>query len=87
MIPAMTVDAAQHWSQPIDFLYIDADHSAAGVLADLHAWVPHVRSGGLIAGDDYDHPRIPGSVQRGTRSSRAKTAFQRFSARIPTAFS
>lgn len=60
LIPAMTVDAAQYWSQPIDFLYIDADHSAAGVLADLHAWTPHVRSGGLIAGDDYDHPRYPG---------------------------
>lgn len=60
LIPAMTVEAARHWSEPIDFLYIDADHSYRGVSADLEAWVPHVKSGGLIVGDDYDHPRYPG---------------------------
>ena len=36
-----------------DAVYIDADHSKAGVLADLQAWVPKVRSGGVIAGHDY----------------------------------
>jgi predicted O-methyltransferase YrrM len=60
LIPAMTIDAARHWTQPIDFLYVDADHSHGAVLADLAAWVPHVRPGGLIVGDDYDHPRYPG---------------------------
>ena len=39
---------------------LDADHSHDGVLADLHAWVPYVKHGGVIAGDDYDHPRYPG---------------------------
>jgi len=60
LIPSMTVDAAAHWTQPIDCLYVDADHSYAGVMADLEAWVPHVRAGGLIAGDDYEHVRYPG---------------------------
>jgi predicted O-methyltransferase YrrM len=60
LIPATTVTAAQHWTQPIDFLYVDADHSEEGCCADLEAWVPHVKPGGLIAGDDYDHPRYPG---------------------------
>jgi predicted O-methyltransferase YrrM len=60
LIPAMTVDAAQCWTQPIDFLYVDADHGYDAVRADLAAWVPHVKPGGLIAGDDYDHPRYPG---------------------------
>lgn len=60
LIPAMTVDAARYWSQPIDFLYVDADHGYDGVWADLEAWVPHVRPGGLIVGDDYEHPRYPG---------------------------
>lgn len=60
LIPAMTVDAATFWSAPIDFLYVDADHSYEGVRADLVAWVPHVRPGGLIVGDDYEHPRYPG---------------------------
>jgi predicted O-methyltransferase YrrM len=60
LIPAMTGDAAHFWSEPIDFLYVDADHSLEGVRADLVGWYPHVRSGGLIVGDDYEHPRYPG---------------------------
>jgi len=63
LIPAMTVDAAKFWSEPIDFLYVDADHSYTGVWCDLVAWVPHVKSGGLIVGDDYEHPRYPGVKQ------------------------
>lgn len=60
LIPAMTTEAARYWDTPIDFLYVDADHSYKGVSADLEAWVPHVKPGGLIVGDDYDHPRYPG---------------------------
>lgn len=59
LIPAMIVDAAASWTQPIDFLYVDADHSYRGVMADLGAWVPHVRAGGLIAGDDYGSDLYP----------------------------
>lgn len=60
LIPAMTSDAARYWSQPIDFLYVDADHGYRGVLADLESWWPHVRPGGLIVGDDYEHSLYPG---------------------------
>jgi len=60
LIPASTQDAAQYWQGPIDCLYIDADHTYAAVLADLEAWVPHVRLGGLILGDDYGNPAFPG---------------------------
>ena len=60
LIVAPSLEAAQCWSEPIDFLYIDADHEYAQVLADLEAWVPHVREGGLIAGDDYANPGFPG---------------------------
>lgn len=60
LVPAMTSEAAKYWTEPIDFLYIDADHSYEGVLADLQAWVPHVKKGGVVAGDDYNHPRYPG---------------------------
>ena len=64
LIPATTADAAESWGGPvIDFLYVDADHSYAGVKQDLALWVPHVRPGGLIAGDDYDHPKYPGVNQ------------------------
>lgn len=60
LIPSMTGPASKYWSEPIDFLYVDADHSYNGCSADLEAWVRHVKPGGLIAGDDYEHPRYPG---------------------------
>lgn len=37
----------------LDFVYIDANHTLPQVIADLAAWVPKVRSGGIIAGHDY----------------------------------
>ena len=55
LIVSQTADAARAWhGPPIDALYIDADHSYAGVWEDLTRWVPLVRSGGVICGDDYD---------------------------------
>jgi predicted O-methyltransferase YrrM len=63
LIPATTIEAARHWTQPIDYLYIDADHSYDGVRADLDAWVPHMRPGGLLVGDDYGHRLFPGVQQ------------------------
>jgi hypothetical protein len=37
----------------LDFAYIDAGHSFDEATADLAAWWPKVRAGGVIAGDDY----------------------------------
>ncbi len=53
LVQARTDEAADNWSLPIDFLYIDADHSYEGCLADLERWWPYVRQGGVLAGDDY----------------------------------
>ncbi|NIL95924.1 MAG: hypothetical protein GTO62_01975, partial [Planctomycetales bacterium] len=36
-----------------DWVYIDANHTYEGVLADLEASLPKVRPGGLICGHDY----------------------------------
>jgi len=55
-----TAEAARTWAGPIDFLYVDADHRYEAVLGDLLDWWPHVRRGGLIAGDDFDNPDYPG---------------------------
>lgn len=39
---------------PFNFVYIDADHTAVSVLLDAeHAW-PWVKSGGILAFDDYE---------------------------------
>jgi hypothetical protein len=37
----------------LDFVYIDGNHEAPFVTADLEAWLPRVRSGGLLSGHDY----------------------------------
>jgi predicted O-methyltransferase YrrM len=63
LIPATTQDAAARWTQPIDYLYIDADHTYDGVRADLEAWAPLVVRGGLLLGDDYGHHLFPGVRQ------------------------
>jgi len=36
-----------------DFVWIDAGHDYASVLADINAWLPKVKRGGVIGGDDY----------------------------------
>jgi len=44
----------------IDLVFIDADHSAKGVFADLQAWVPKIKPGGVISGHDYGSHNHPG---------------------------
>ena len=42
--------------ETIAFCFIDADHSYESVTADLNAWWPKVRPGGMLAGHDYRQP-------------------------------
>jgi predicted O-methyltransferase YrrM len=63
LIPCASFDAATWFDRPIDYLYIDADHSYGGVHADLTAWTPFVTPGGLLVGDDYGHRLFPGVRQ------------------------
>lgn len=52
-----SINAVDAWksieSRPIDFLFIDGDHTRKAVLTDLETWEPAVRHGGLIAGHDW----------------------------------
>ena len=40
-------------NKSLDFVYIDASHSYENVKADIQAWMPKVKQGGILAGDDY----------------------------------
>lgn len=44
--------AAKSWEKPIDFLFIDGDHSYEGCLQDWHTWSPFVENGGIVAFHD-----------------------------------
>lgn len=44
---------AERWKEPIELLWIDADHSRIGLAADIEAWREHVIEGGLVAFHDY----------------------------------
>jgi hypothetical protein len=51
---ATSADAAEGFADgELDFVYVDGDHTYEFVLADLRAWTPKVKPGGLVAGDDY----------------------------------
>ena len=39
----------------LDLLHLGAGHDEAAVAADLTAWWPLIRPGGLLIGDDYLH--------------------------------
>lgn len=42
----------------LDFVFIDGDHRREAVLADLNAWWPLVRRGGMMCGDDFVWPSV-----------------------------
>ena len=48
-----TVCASRLANSSVDFIYLDARHDSLGVLADLNAFWPKLRRGGIMAGHDY----------------------------------
>lgn len=58
-ICAPSVLAASFVRDDLDFVYVDAAHDYEHCLADIKAWLPKVKKGGVIAGHDFD-PVFPG---------------------------
>lgn len=49
----LSQEVGLHFPPMVDLLFIDGDHSYAGVLGDIDAWVDKVKPGGAIAFHDY----------------------------------
>lgn len=48
-----SLEAAKELTVKADLVYIDASHDTPSVYADMLAWYPHVRKGGIFCGDDW----------------------------------
>ena len=54
LVKALSLEAAKRFPPAhFDWIYVDALHTYDAVLADLRAWWPKLRPGGLLSGDDY----------------------------------
>lgn len=54
MITGDSVDVAERWTEKLDMVYIDGDHSDVGCRRDIYAWEKHLKFGGLMVFDDYE---------------------------------
>ena len=51
-IESLSQDAFKSWSKPLDFLFIDADHSYQSCLRDWKDWNPFIRKRGYVVFHD-----------------------------------
>lgn len=66
-IRGLSQQVSQTFEQPIDFLFLDADHSYEAVKKDWEKWFPKVKKGGYIALHDSklakNSPHMLGSMR------------------------
>jgi hypothetical protein len=59
-----SVEAARLFADgSLDLVFIDAGHSFEDVKQDIQAWLPKVKPGGILGGDDYHPKSWPGVVK------------------------
>lgn len=65
LVVAPSLEAAARFAPAsVDRIFLDASHDGPSVAADLRAWYPRLRSGGVLAGHDYgrNHPDLVAAV-------------------------
>jgi hypothetical protein len=64
LIIADSTAAAQLFSDAsLDWVHLDARHDYASVKADIEAWLPKIKPGGWLSGDDYNEEKWPEVVK------------------------
>jgi hypothetical protein len=61
--PMTSLKAAKLISDDLDLVYIDGNHDYSFVKQDIETWLPKVRPGGYLCGDDYVYGKFPGVIQ------------------------
>jgi len=65
-MPGKSVEIAKSWgpgATPRDLIFIDAEHTYEALKADIEAWWPHLKDGGIMAFHDYRTSQFPGVTQ------------------------
>jgi len=58
-----SVEAAEDFKdQSCSFVFIDGGHMYSQVCADIKAWLPKVKTGGILAGHDYNSDGVKRAV-------------------------
>lgn len=57
-----SLEAAKALRGKVDLIYLDAAHDTNSVIADILAWYPHLRKGGVMCGDDWSWPTVREAV-------------------------
>jgi predicted O-methyltransferase YrrM len=50
---ALSTEVAAYFNDKIDLLFVDGDHTYEACKADLEAWLPHLKDGGVLVMHDY----------------------------------
>lgn len=59
LLKMLTTEAAEYIEpQSTDFVFVDACHATEAVKADIEAWLPKIRRGGLLCGHDAGKPTV-----------------------------
>lgn len=60
----LSVEAAKKFEpKSVDFIMLDGDHSYEGIKADIEAWLPKMKDGALMSGDDATWPGVEHAVR------------------------
>lgn len=60
LIISDSITASQLFTdRSVDWVHLDARHDYENVKADIRAWLPKVKAGGWLTGDDYDPVKWP----------------------------
>jgi len=60
LIRKTSLEALEHLPDDLDFVYLDGDHSAATIEAEIPLYEKKVKNGGIICGHDYYGTGEPG---------------------------
>jgi hypothetical protein len=69
---ARSIEASKTITEPLDFVYIDANHNYEYVKEDLEAWYPKLKKGGILSGHDYPTESVRRAVDEFCEKNKLK---------------